>query len=186
MTYYVISLVITSNDIPLSPPIALAYHLVLDGSPFRYTKPHLSIVEKCTSRYPICWKALHPPSYLLGFTSALFPLPLLLYDYWAVGYTSLLWIKPPSRNQKDLVTERMACWTQQVRALWEVDVSIHSVSTHGSCRMIDPVTMREVWSLGVNDEALRDDSRIVGTWSALGPEGLGLGALNRMVCWETD
>ena len=52
--------------------------------------------------------------------------------------------------------------------------------------MIDPVTMREIWSLGVNDKALCDNSRIVGTWSALGPERLGLEALNRMVCWETD
>ena len=39
-----ISLVITSNDIPLSLLIALTYYLVPDGSPFRYTKSHLSIV----------------------------------------------------------------------------------------------------------------------------------------------
>ena len=52
--------------------------------------------------------------------------------------------------------------------------------------MINPVTMREVWSLRVNDKAFCNDLRIVGTWSTLGPEGLGLGALNKMVCWETD
>ena len=39
-----ISLVIISNNIPLSLPIALTYCLVLDGSPFWYTKPHSSIV----------------------------------------------------------------------------------------------------------------------------------------------
>ena len=52
--------------------------------------------------------------------------------------------------------------------------------------MIDPVTMRKVWSLKVNNEAFRDDSKIVGTWSALGPEGLGQEALNRMVYWKID
>ena len=99
MTYHVILLIITSNDIPLSPPIALAYHLVPDGSSFWYTKLHPSIVEKCTSRYSIYWKTLHPLSYLLEFTSP----PLLLlppYDYWAVGYTSLLRIKPPVGTRK--------------------------------------------------------------------------------------
>ena len=54
MTYHMISLVITSNNILLSPPIALAYHLVPDGLPFQYTKPHSFIIEKRTSRYPIC------------------------------------------------------------------------------------------------------------------------------------
>ena len=46
--------------------------------------------------------------------------------------------------------------------------------------------MRKVSSLGVNDKALHDNSRIVGTWSALKPKGLSLGALNKIVCWETD
>ena len=58
MTYHVISLVITSNDIPLSPSIALTYHLVPDGSPFRYTKPHPSIVEKHSIRHHTCWDSL--------------------------------------------------------------------------------------------------------------------------------
>ena len=95
MTYHVILLVITSNNIPPSPPIALAYHLVLDDSPFQYTKPYLSIIEKRTSRYLICWETLHLSLYLLGFTSPPSPPPLLPYDYWAVGYTSLFRIKPP-------------------------------------------------------------------------------------------
>ena len=37
MTYHVILLVIISNDIPLSPPITLIYHLILDGSLIQYT-----------------------------------------------------------------------------------------------------------------------------------------------------
>ena len=41
---HVISLVIIPNNILLSPPIAYTYCLVPDGSPFRYTKPHSSIV----------------------------------------------------------------------------------------------------------------------------------------------
>ena len=100
MTYHVILLVITSNNIPLSPSIALAYHLVPDGSPFQYTKLHPSVVEKCISRYPICWEALHPSSYLLGLTSPPPPPPLPPYDYWVVGYPSLLWIKPPVGTRK--------------------------------------------------------------------------------------
>ena len=40
-----ISLVIISNDIPLSPPIALTYHFVLDGLSFCYTKSHSFIIE---------------------------------------------------------------------------------------------------------------------------------------------
>ena len=40
----VIPLVIISNNISLSPPIALTYCLVPDGSPFQYTKPHSSII----------------------------------------------------------------------------------------------------------------------------------------------
>ena len=41
---HVILLVITSNDIPLSPPIALTHYFVPDGLPFWYTKPYSSIV----------------------------------------------------------------------------------------------------------------------------------------------
>ena len=52
--------------------------------------------------------------------------------------------------------------------------------------MIDPVTIRKVWSFGVNEKVLRDDSRIIRIWSALEPKKLGLRALNRMVYWETD
>ena len=42
--HHVISLVIKSNNISLSPPIALTYCLVSDGSSFQYTKLHSSIV----------------------------------------------------------------------------------------------------------------------------------------------
>ena len=42
--HHVISLVILTNNILLSLPIALTYHFVPDSSSFWYTKPHLSIV----------------------------------------------------------------------------------------------------------------------------------------------
>ena len=58
MTYYVIMLAITSNDIPLSPLIAFVYHFVPDDSPFQYTKPHPFIVEKHSIRYHTCWDSL--------------------------------------------------------------------------------------------------------------------------------
>ena len=92
----------------------------------------------------------------------------------------------PSRNQKSLVTKCTTCWTQPVRALKEVNISIHSVFKHGFYLIIDPVTMKEVWSLRVNDKALRDNSRIVGTWSALKPKKLSLETFNKMLYWETD
>ena len=42
--HHVILLVIISNDISLSLPIAFTYCLIPDGSPFQYTKPHSSII----------------------------------------------------------------------------------------------------------------------------------------------
>ena len=63
---------------------------------------------------------------------------------------------------------------------------ISSVSTHGSCQMLDLITMREVWSFAINDKVLYNNSKNVEIWSALGLKGLGLGALNKMVYWETD
>ena len=152
------------------------------------------LIHQISSIY--CWKAHKPLSHLLRNTLSVIILVGIHFSSFSSSTSALRllssWLyKPssdqtPSRNQKGLVTKRTACWTQQIRVLWEVDISIHSASIYGSCRMIDLVTMREVWSLGVNNKALRDNSRIVGTWSALGPEGLGLGALNRMVCWKTD
>ena len=47
--------------------------------------------------------------------------------------------------------------------------------------MIDPVIIREVWSLGVNNKALYDNSKIVKIQSALTLEKLGLKVFNRMV-----
>ena len=58
MTYHVILFVITLNDIPLNPPIAFTYHLVPDGSPFRYTKPHSFTIEKHSIRHHTCWNSL--------------------------------------------------------------------------------------------------------------------------------
>ena len=42
--HYMISLIITSNNIPLSLPIILTYCLDPDSSPFQYIKIYLSII----------------------------------------------------------------------------------------------------------------------------------------------
>ena len=64
--HHMISLVIIPNDISLSLPIALTYCLVPDGSPFQYTKSHLSIVGNwrfyiALLRSPPA--AIHPSAY---------------------------------------------------------------------------------------------------------------------------
>ena len=73
--HYMILLIVTSNDIPLSPSIALAYYLVPDGSFFgTLNLIHLlleigilyCIIEKLISRYLICWKAYQQLSYFVG------------------------------------------------------------------------------------------------------------------------
>ena len=89
---HVILLIITSNIIPLSPPIAFTYHLVSDGSLFWYTKLYLSIIGNCFS-YIVLLKSIlavipfvgkHTICHytLLGLIS---PFPLPSYDYWAVS-----------------------------------------------------------------------------------------------------
>ena len=55
----------------------------------------------------------------------------------------------------------MACYMQQVQVLWEVDILIHSVSTYRFCQIIDPVIMREVWSLEENNKVFCNNLRIV-------------------------
>ena len=134
-----------------------------------HIQQHSTKSTNCTCLSPCSWRLtfliyqissiyyseVHQPlSYLLGntpsviifggihfFSSSSFASALRLLSSWlyepSLDQTS-------SRNQKGLMTERTACWTQQVRALWKVDISIHSVSTHGSCRIIDLVIIREV------------------------------------------
>ena len=91
--HHVILLVISSNNIPLSLPIALTY--CFDGSSFWYTKPHSSIIG---NQLPTlhCWEAL-PAA--IPFVrkhshchSTIFPFvgkqPSLIWFYW--GTRSLL------------------------------------------------------------------------------------------------
>ena len=87
--HHVISFIITLNDIPLSPPIALTYHFVPDGSPFWCTKPHSSICWKSTLLHHIAetLPAVIPTvillsSHLLGMR------PFLIGSRW--GSRSLL------------------------------------------------------------------------------------------------
>ena len=99
---HMISLVIISNDIPLSPPIALTYYLVPDGSPFQYTKPHsaifgnwlsyIAVIEKPTSCYLICWETLPPSSYcnfdIYSLTSHLLGCNLFWSNFIGIWTTS--------------------------------------------------------------------------------------------------
>ena len=85
---HVILLVITSNNIPLSSPITFTYYLIPDGSPFQYTKPHLSIIKNCLSYIallrsapavlPFVGKRTIRYHTLFGLISLL---PLPLYNY---------------------------------------------------------------------------------------------------------
>ena len=45
MTYYMILLIIISNNILLSPSIAFTYHLITNNLFIKYTKFYLSIIE---------------------------------------------------------------------------------------------------------------------------------------------
>ena len=179
MTRHVISLVITSNDIPLSSPIALTYHLVPDGSLFRYTKPHSSIVGNrlFTSH---CWEVHQLLSHLLRSSPAAIP---FVGKHSLRHHTVLRLISPPLPSPlppmiiqqlvlrwlwanlgpfldyipSSEVTNCTACWTQQVRHCRMSTFSYRF--EHGSCRMIDLVTTREVQSQKMDGKALCDDSR---------------------------
>ena len=105
----------------ISPPIALIYHFVSDGLPFRYIKPHPSIVGNCLSYIALLRsipavilfveKRTIRHYILLGLASTLLPPPLPLYNHWAVGYTSLLWIKSLAGTKKAwwLITRFAGC-----------------------------------------------------------------------------
>ena len=41
--------------------------------------------------------------------------------------------------------------------------------------------MKEIWSFGMNNMALYNDSKIIRIWFALKPKKLGLGAFNRKI-----
>ena len=98
--HHMISLIIISNNIPLSPPIALTYHLIPIGLHSWYTKLYPSIVGNWLSYITLLRSA---PAIILLLRSApsvivlcwnslllFFLLFFLPYDHWAVGYTSLL------------------------------------------------------------------------------------------------
>ena len=64
-SYHVISLVISSNNILLSPPIAFTYYLGFDGSLFWYTKPYLSI-ERNQLFYIVLLKSISATIIFIG------------------------------------------------------------------------------------------------------------------------
>ena len=84
-----ILVVIISNDILLSPSIALTYYLVSNGSFFQYTKSYSSIIGNCFS-YIILLKSIPAVILFVGkriichyiLLGLISPLSLLLpYDY---------------------------------------------------------------------------------------------------------
>ena len=109
VTRHVISFVIISNDIPLSPPITPTYHLIPIGLYSWYTKPYPSIVGNWLSYIALLRSGpavillleSAPSVIVLCWDSLLFLLLLLPpYNHWAVGYTSLLRIKPPAGTRR--------------------------------------------------------------------------------------
>ena len=91
-----ILLIIISNNILLSLPIALTNHFIPDGSLFWYTKSHLSIVGNCLSYIALLKSTLATILFfkkctiyhytLLRLIFSSFLLPFLPYNYWAVGF----------------------------------------------------------------------------------------------------
>ena len=91
---HVILLVITSNNILLSLPIALTYYFIPDGSLFWYTKSYSSIIKNCFLYTALLKSALAVILFvgkhttrdytLLGLISSLLP-PLLPYNHWVIG-----------------------------------------------------------------------------------------------------
>ena len=124
---YVISLVIISNDILVSPPIALAYCLVPNGSFFWYTKSYLSIVGNWLSYIALLGSppaAIHPSSYW-SFDSYSRTSHLLGLDLSSSGSVGI-WITPQSLAIDEGLQNRTSlgwrlCW-EDVTPLWSVSV----------------------------------------------------------------
>ena len=121
---HVILLVISSNNIPLSLPIAFTYHLISDNSLFQYIKAYQSIIENCVFYIAllrsipavILFVEKHTIRHhiLLRLTSS--PLFFLLpfYNYWAVGFKiAISWFKDFFRSCPQLRTKKT--WWQITR-----------------------------------------------------------------------
>ena len=92
---HVISLVIISNDIPLSPPIGLTHCFVPDNSPFWYTKRHSSIVGNWLSYIALLGSApaAIPLSSYCSFDFYSLISRLLGLDLFSSGFIGI-WITP--------------------------------------------------------------------------------------------
>ena len=129
---HVILLVITSNNIPLSPTVALSIalflisHFMIHQTPFIYCWESVFlywIVEKWTSHYSICWEALFPSSYcnfdFYSSTSRL--LGLDFFSSWSV------WIR--ITPQSLAIEECLQKWTSlRWRLRWEDVTPLQSIS----------------------------------------------------------
>ena len=123
--YHVISLVITSNDISLSPSIAFTYRLVPDGSLFWYTKPYSSIVGNQLSFITLLKSASAaiPPFSYCSFDSYLPTSRLLGLDLSSSGSVGI-WITPQSLAIDEGLQNRTSLgWhlrCEDVTPLWSV------------------------------------------------------------------
>ena len=92
---HVISLVIPSSNILLSPPIAFTY--CFDGLSFWYTKPHSSIIE---NQLPIlhCWKALPAAILFVGKHSLRHPYCHPTIFSFVRKRPSLIWFRWRTRS----------------------------------------------------------------------------------------
>ena len=92
--HYVISLVISSNDILLSLPIALTYCLILDGPSFQYTKSYSSICWKLAS-YIVLLRSLLVAILFIGKRSLHHPTAVLISTHqhpicWDITFFDLI------------------------------------------------------------------------------------------------
>ena len=123
--HHVISLVIISNDILLSPLIALNHYLVSDSSPFRYTKPHSSIVGNWLSYIALLRSApaaISPSSYCsfdsYSLTSHL--LGLNLSSSGSVGIRITLRSLAIDKSLQNRTSLRWCLHWEDVTLLWSV------------------------------------------------------------------
>ena len=134
--HHVISLVIPSNNIPLSLPIALTHHLIPDGSYFWYTKPYSSIIgnrlfytellKSAPAVIPIVGKHTIRHQTLVRLISPLSPLPPYNFEQLVLRW---LWanLGPFSDHTLNLELERLGDQLHDLlhaasMALWDIDV----------------------------------------------------------------
>ena len=130
---HVILLVITSNNISLSPPIALTHCLIPDGSPFWYTKPHSSIVGNRFSYIALLGSApaAIPPSFYRNFDFYSPSSHLLGLNLFSSGFVGIQIIPQSFAINEGLQNRTNLGWHlywEDVTSLWSVGVRPKEIS----------------------------------------------------------